>query len=129
MFIGLAAECSPPLPCPNAGRAGQSRKDLLHRKETDSRSPLLVYRNKNFIYSLVQQIIISAFSFKHCSRYRIYYREQNRHLGGSAVKRLPSAQGVILEFPDQVPHGAPCVGPASTSACVSATLCVYLMNK
>ena len=44
---------------------------------------------------------------------------------------LPSAQGMILETQDRVPHQAPCMGPASPSACVSAplSLCVSLMNK
>ena len=32
------------------------------------------------------------------------------------------AQGMILEFRNQVPHGPPCMEPAS--ACVSASLCV-----
>ena len=41
----------------------------------------------------------------------------------------PSAQGVILETQDQVPRRAPCVEPASPSACVSASLSVSLMNK
>ena len=35
--------------------------------------------------------------------------------GGSVVKRLPLVQGMILE-----------TGPASLSACVSASLCVRL---
>ena len=35
------------------------------------------------------------------------------HLGGSAVGRLPSAQGVILESQDQVPHPASFMEPAS----------------
>ena len=39
----------------------------------------------------------------------------------------PVAQGVILETQDRVPHRAPCMEPASPSACVS--LCVSLMNK
>ena len=34
-------------------------------------------------------------------------------LGGSAVWRLPSSQGVILETQDGVPHRAPCMEPAS----------------
>ena len=43
-----------------------------------------------------------------------------RCLGDSAVECLPSAQGVILEFWDPVPHQAPCMEPASPpSACVS----------
>ena len=38
-------------------------------------------------------------------------------LGGSAVEHLPLAQGVILESWDRVPHQAPCMEPASLSAC------------
>ena len=49
--------------------------------------------------------------------------------GGSAVERLPLAQGVTLESWDRVPHRAPCMEPASPSACVSAPLSVSLMNK
>ena len=45
----------------------------------------------------------------------------------------PSAQGVILETRDQVPRRAPCMEPASPSACVSASLSlslsVSLMNQ
>ena len=46
--------------------------------------------------------------------------------GGSAVERLPSAQGVILGSRDRVPRRGPCRDPASPSACVSASLCVSL---
>ena len=49
--------------------------------------------------------------------------------GGSAVGCLPSAQGVILESRDRVPHRAPCMESASPSACVSAYLSVSLMHK
>ena len=42
-------------------------------------------------------------------------------LGGSVVGHLPLAQGVILGLRDQVPHGSPCMEPASPSACVSAS--------
>ena len=46
---------------------------------------------------------------------------------------LPSAQGRILETQDRVPHQAPCMEPASPSACVSASLwgilSVSLMSK
>ena len=38
----------------------------------------------------------------------------------------PSAQGVILEIWDGVPHQAPCMEPASPSVCVSASLSVCL---
>ena len=50
-------------------------------------------------------------------------------LGGSAVKHLPSAQGVILKSRDRVLHQAPCREPVSPSACVSASLSVSPMNK
>ena len=50
-------------------------------------------------------------------------------LGGSAVEHLPLTQGVILESRDQVPHQAPCMEPASPSACISLPLSLSLMNK
>ena len=45
------------------------------------------------------------------------------HLGGSAVERLPLAQGVI-PVRDQVLHKASSEEPASPSAYVPASLCV-----
>ena len=42
-----------------------------------------------------------------------------RCLGGSAVERLPSAQGMIPGSWDQVPHPATCEASAFPSACVS----------
>ena len=45
-------------------------------------------------------------------------------LGGSVVKRLPLAQGMILETWDQVPQWAPCMEPAFPSACHSLSLCL-----
>ena len=56
-------------------------------------------------------------------------REIQGFLGGSAVKGLPSAQGVILESWDRIPCRALYVKPASPSACVSASLSLSLMNK
>ena len=50
-------------------------------------------------------------------------------LGDSVVDLLLSAQHVILESWDQVPHWAPCMEPASLSACVPLRLSVSLMNK
>ena len=44
--------------------------------------------------------------------------------GGSGVERLPSAQGVISGSWDRAPHQAPRMGPASPSACASASLYV-----
>ena len=53
---------------------------------------------------------------------------QPRWLSGLAP---PSAQGVVLETRDRVPHQALCLEPASPSACVcdSLFLSVFLMNK
>ena len=48
------------------------------------------------------------------------------HLDGSAVECLPLAQGVIPECRDRVPPRAPCMEPASPSACVSASLSLCL---
>ena len=50
-------------------------------------------------------------------------------LGSSVVEHLPSAQVVIPGSWDGVPHRVPHREPASPSACVSASLCVSLMNK
>ena len=50
-------------------------------------------------------------------------------LGGSVVEHLPLAQGMILESWDRVPHWAPCVQPASPSACVSASVCVCVSHE
>ena len=49
-------------------------------------------------------------------------------MGGSEVWRLPSAQGMILESQDRVPYQAPCMEPASPSACVSASLSLSLCD-
>ena len=46
-------------------------------------------------------------------------------LGGSAVERLPLAQGVTPGSWNGAPHWAPCMEPPSPSACVSASLSVY----
>ena len=52
-------------------------------------------------------------------------------LGGSAGSggSLPSAQGVILETPDQVPCQGPSMGPSSPSACVSASLALCVSHE
>ena len=50
-------------------------------------------------------------------------------LGGSVVEHLPSAQVMILESWDRVPHQAPHREPASPSAYVSPSLSVSLMSK
>ena len=50
---------------------------------------------------------------------KIFKCGQPRWLSGLAP---PSAQGVILETRDGIPHRAPCMGAASPSACVSTSL-------
>ena len=45
------------------------------------------------------------------------------------VERLPLAQGVILETRDRVPRPAPCMEPASPSACVSASLSLSVSHE
>ena len=50
-------------------------------------------------------------------------------LGGSVVEHLPLAQVIIQGSWDWVLHQVPCREPASPSAYVSASLCVFLMNK
>ena len=45
--------------------------------------------------------------------------------GGLSGLAPPSAQGVILETGDQVPHRAPCMVPVS----LPLSLCVSLVNK
>ena len=50
-------------------------------------------------------------------------------LGGPAVERLPSTQGMILEYWDLVPHWAPYMEPASLSACVSLLLSVCVSHE
>ena len=50
-------------------------------------------------------------------------------LGGFVVECLPLAQVVILGSWDQVPHQALHGEPASSSAYVSASFYVHLMNK
>ena len=50
-------------------------------------------------------------------------------LGGAAVWRLPSAQGMVLESPDEVPLWAPYMEYASPSACVSASLYISVSHE
>ena len=57
----------------------------------------------------------------------IPYESSNKGcLGGSSDECLASAQGVLLQSQDPVPHQDPCIEPASLSACVSASLSLSL---
>ena len=55
-----------------------------------------------------------------------FKKESSGSLGGAAVWCLPLAQGAILETRDRIPRQAPCMEPASPSACVSASLSLSL---
>ena len=57
---------------------------------------------------------------------RVKEASHSGHLGGSAVERLPLAQGVIR---DRVPHQASCEQLASPSACVSASLSLSVSHE
>ena len=62
-----------------------------------------------------------------CLRFKKQVRHgEPRWLSGLV---LPSAQGLILETWDQVPHQAACMETASPSACVSASLSLSLSLK
>ena len=41
----------------------------------------------------------------------------------------PPAQGLILETQDRVPHQAPCMEAASSSACVSTSLSLRVSHE
>ena len=57
-----------------------------------------------------------------------FKQEEWGHQGGSMVEHLPSAQGVIPGSWDRVPRQAPCMEPASPSACVSASLSLRFIH-
>ena len=72
--------------------------------------------------------IWKGFDEKHSSQ------KQNKatrkgHLSGSVVERLPLTRGVTLGSRDRVPRRAPSVEPASPSACVSASLSLYVYHE
>ena len=48
----------------------------------------------------------------------------NKNENSTGDAWVPSAQGMIPESRDRVPNQAPCMEPASPSACASASLCV-----
>ncbi|KAM8951605.1 prostaglandin E2 receptor EP3 subtype isoform 1-T1 [Lycaon pictus] len=73
-----------------------------------------------WVYLLLRKILLRKF----CQN-----SDLSGRLDGSAVERLPLAQGVTPGSQDRVPHQDPHREPASSSACVSASLCVSLMNK
>lgn len=86
---------------------------------------------RNCVYIILSNLInflcedgdILLFSFyRKGNKLKVKKYTQGGSLGGSAVWRLPLAQGVILESRDRVPRRAPGMEPASPSACVSASL-------
>ena len=50
-------------------------------------------------------------------------------MGGSALEHLPLAQVMVPGSQNQVPHRAPCMEPASPSACVYDSLSVCVSHK
>ena len=100
-------------------------------------SPLGAEMGKGVVRMVIQKDLRAALTHITCPRPRQETRlevSESREssgvcLGGSAVWRLSSAQGVILGSRDRVPRQDPCTEPASASACVSVSLCVSLMNK
>ena len=107
-------------PCP------ATRDRLIHAVECHHQERKMRRKDRAFnIFHFVSKggwprisVLICVGTQKKCS--------MRGRLGGSAVEHLPSAQGVILGSRDRVPHRAPCMGPASPSACVSASLSVCL---
>ena len=104
-------------------------------------TPFLLLLSKSHPVWNIAEIILTDQCVLICSGFLLRFILKGR-LSGSAVKCLPLAQGVILESRDRVPHWAPCMEPASPSACVSASLplslslsfslsltCVSIMNK
>ena len=81
--------------------------------------------NEPFLQTLLlARHLVRRWDFRECFENNLL-----GHLDGSVVERLPAVQGVILETWDRVPRRAPCMEPASPSACISASLSVPLMNK
>ena len=76
-----------------------------------------------YYYGLIREL--NSFK-KSNSQNHSWYMESTvlGHLGGSVVEHLPLAQVVVPGSWDRVPHRAPCMEPASPSACVSASLSV-----
>ena len=56
----------------------------------------------------------------------VYYKKKGGAAQWLSGLAPPSAQGLILETWDPVPHRASCMEPASPSACVSAPLSMCL---
>ena len=89
--------------------------------------PLLVLGEVISENSILKLILLDCFFGLHT--WAVIQWKEGGHLGGSVVGHLPSAQVMILGSWDQVSRQAPSGKPASPSACVSASLCVSLMNK
>ena len=84
-----------------------------------------------FLFKAALQILPIPQRFQQASENIMVKSQILGSLGGAAVWRLPLAQGTILESQDRVPRQAPGMEPASSSACVSASLSlsVTIINK
>ena len=85
---------------------------------------LLRYFNHKWMLNFI-------YFFIHCPSFLFLFKIflSRGSLGGSMVWRLPLAQGAGLESRDRVPHQAPGLESAYPSACVSASLCLYVYHK
>ena len=84
------------------------------------------YGEDHFTVSVHQAIVLCALILygNVCPLSLNKTKKMQRRLGGSAVERLPPAQVVTPGSWDRVPHWAPCMEPASPSACVCLNLCL-----
>ena len=83
-----------------------------------------VFEQRDYLLKSMYTVIVFLWGEQKCKQIHCM-TGQPRWLSGLAP---PSAQGMILETQDRVPRRAPCMEPASPSACVSASLSltVYL---
>ncbi|CAD7676261.1 unnamed protein product [Nyctereutes procyonoides] len=83
------------------------------------------------LYLAFSKLSQASLSTESSCQQRTVYRGGRESLGGSVVWCLPLAWSVILESRNPVPRRAPCVEPASPSACVSASLnwCSYVVTR
>ena len=109
-------------------RGKDSQEDFLMSMESDMGLDLTTSKSWRVPKSRVQ---CSTLWTTHTPHLVLLNQFNRGSLGGSVVWHLPSAQGVTPGSRDRVPCWAPCMEPASPSACVSASpsLCLSWINK
>ena len=91
------------------GNANQNYNEIAHQ-------PVKMAKNQQHKKQVLARI------WRKRNTHALLVEKANRAAGWLSGLALPSAQGVILETQDRVPCWAPCMEPASPSACVSAPL-------